>query len=104
MSTIYPIAQTLYVNKQSESASQQYSHNRSENEIKAVAKSAALEGDIIKIGDASSFIEAQDMFERANQFNKISNNAQNGIQAYTSQDIETRRETVRELMGVDLYA
>lgn len=104
MAGIYPVAQTLFVNKQNESASYVQAHNRSADMAKPVSKTVALEGEFIKTGDATSFSDAQHIFERANQFAQMSSTAQNGLQAYTSLDTEKNREAVRRLMGVDLYA
>lgn len=104
MAGIYPLAQTLFVNKQNESASYVQTHNRNADMAKPVNKTAALEGEFIKTGDSASFSDAQHIFERANQFAQMSSTAQNGLQAYTSLDTEKTREAVRRLMGVDLYA
>lgn len=104
MAAIYPLAQTLFVNKQNESASYVQTHNRNAEAAKSVSKVAALEGEFIKTGDSTSFSEAQHIFERAKQFSQMSSNAQNGLHAYTSLDTEKTREALRNLMGVDLYA
>lgn len=104
MPTIYPLAQTLFVNKQSESAHYQQAQNRNADIVKPVNKLHAIEGEFIKIGDSASFNEAKHIFERANQYAQMTNNAQNGLQAYTALDVDKTREDVRRLMGVDLYA
>jgi hypothetical protein len=104
MAGIYPLAQTLFVNKQNESASYVQTHNRNADMAKPVSKQAALEGEFIKTGNSASFSDAQHIFERANQYAQMSSTAQNGLQAYTSLDTERTREAVRHLMGVDLYA
>jgi len=104
MSTVYPLAQSLFVNKQSESTSHQQTQDRNVDAVKSANNATAIEGEFIKIGDSTSFMEAQDMFERAKQYANMTNNAQNGLQTYTSLDAENQREALRELMGVDLYA
>ena len=104
MAAIYPLAQTLFVNKQNESASYVQTHNRNVEMAKPANMVVALEGEFIKTGDSGSFSDAQHIFERANQFAQMSSNAQNGLHAYTSLDTERTREAVRRLMGVDLYA
>lgn len=104
MPTIYPLAQTFFVNKHSESANSQQAQNRNADIVKPVTKGTAIEGEFIKVGDSTSFSGAQHIFERANQYAQMTKSAQNGLQAYTSLEVESTRETLRGLMGVDLYA
>jgi hypothetical protein len=109
MPSIYPIAQSLFVNRQAESAAQQGPLKGGEkslnnNDLHTKTKVSPIEGEFIKIGDMVSFNEAENLFDRAHQYAQMTSSAQNGLQAYTSIDVENKREALRRLMGVDLYA
>jgi hypothetical protein len=108
MANIYPTTQSLFVNKQLESPTQQVPIREPKNNLQKGAALAPIEGEFVKIGDSVSFSEAENLFERANQYAQmnadISKSAHNGLQAYTAIDTETKREALRSLMGVDLYA
>lgn len=103
---MFPVTQSLFVNRQVESTGQQSTVNKKIDSTNAQhqAKPKVVEGEFIKIGDSVSFTEAESLFERANQYAQLSNSAQNGLQAYTSIDAQNKREELRRLMGVDLYA
>lgn len=104
VATIYPMTQSLFVNKQTESTSQQVSPRDTKAENPSATRQMPIEGEFIKIGDSVSFSQAENLFDRANKYAELSNNAQNGLQAYTAIDTENKREALRRLMGVDLYA
>lgn len=63
-----------------------------------------LEGDVIKRGEPDNFAQADDIFKRAEYFKSLSSSVKQGIQAYTSIDNEFKREQIKLMMGVDLYA
>jgi len=104
MPTIYPLAQTVFVNKQGQSVRGPQTSIANTELTKPVTKATVFEGEFIKTGDSTNFTHARDIFERANQFALLTNNAQNGLQSYTFSDTQDKREALRHLMGVDLYA
>jgi hypothetical protein len=108
MATIYPMTQSFFVNKQAESPAQQAvvkdsAENKKET-TNNVQKAKPVEGEFIKVGDAVSFNQAEDLFENAKKYVEMTKNAQQGLQAYTSLDTDTKRDKLHNLMGVDLYA
>lgn len=104
MASIYPMTQSLFVNRQAQSATQQQPVKDINSAIHVKAKPSPIEGEFFKIGDSVSFSQAENLFERANQYAQMTKSAQNGLQAYTAIDTETKREELQRLMGVDLYA
>lgn len=104
MTTIYAMTQSMFVNKQAQSPQPPSAIKDPHSARNLSQKPAAIEGEFIKIGDSVTQDDAQNLFERANQYAQLSANAQNGLQAYTAIDTENKREALRQLMGVDLYA
>lgn len=100
MADIFPVKQSLFVNRQAQAATQTNDAVKNTNG----SSPAVIEGEYIKIGDFASFSQAKSLFETANQFASLSNNAQNGLQAYTALDAQNKRDELKRLMGVDLYA
>ncbi len=89
--------------RQTESGQQPLGKDSS-NAVEATTKLSPIEGEFFKIGDSVSFSQAENLFERANQYAQLTTSAQNGLQIYTAIDTGSQREELRRLMGVDLYA
>jgi hypothetical protein len=104
--------QSLFVNRQSASTAAQMPIKENKGDVshpvqevaQAKKTKAPIEGEFIKIVEHASFDQAENLFEHANQYAKMTNNAQNGLQAYTAIDTQNKRNALRDLMGVDLYA
>jgi hypothetical protein len=103
MASIYPMTQSLFVNRQPDSAPQPLVKDIN-SAVEATTKLSPIEGEFFKIGDSVSFSQAENLFERANQYAQLTTSAQNGLQIYTAIDTGSQREELRRLMGVDLYA
>ncbi|MFT4652657.1 MAG: hypothetical protein ACJA0G_001054 [Kangiellaceae bacterium] len=103
MASIYPMTQSLFVNRQPDSAQQPLVKDIN-SAVEATTKLSPIEGEFFKIGDSVSFSQAENLFERANQYAQLTTSAQNGLQIYTAIDTGSQREELRRLMGVDLYA
>lgn len=104
MASIYPMTQSFFVNRQPDSAAQSPRVKDVNSAIQATTKLSPIEGEFFKIGDSVSFSQAENLFERANQYAQMTTSAQNGLQVYSAIDTGSEREELRRLMGVDLYA
>ncbi len=96
------MVQTLFVNKQVEPFQKYDSKTQQTDADKQSLK--PLEGEYIKIGDSVGFAQAEELFEHTNRYAAMPSKVHNGLQAYTSIDMANKREALRSLMGVDLYA
>ena len=89
--------------RQTESGQQPLGKDSS-NGVEDRTKLSRNEGGFFRRGDSVSFSQAENLFERANQYAQLTTSAQNGLQIYTAIDTGSQREELRRLMGVDLYA
>lgn len=102
MQSTSPVNQTLFVNQQVQRVQQQGAV-QAKTERTATNK-IVVEGELLSVGDSESFAQAQDIFERANSFDKLPTRVQEGLQAYNAHALEQQRSAVKGMMGVDLFA
>jgi len=59
---------------------------------------------IVKLGSKQNMADAEAMFERANSYANVSAKIQKNIAAYEAIEVSQKRESLSQMMGVDLYA
>ncbi|MEM0911271.1 MAG: hypothetical protein AAGJ37_09875 [Pseudomonadota bacterium] len=64
----------------------------------------AVNVELIKRGDLHSFKQADMLFNRANAYANMTMQAQRMLSGYQSVALDERKETIRQMLGVDLYA
>lgn len=105
MQSLPSIRQSLFVNS--------FENNQTRNEkvdTKAHQQSEqsdqkkVIQGQVIRKGEAQSFTQADDIFERANYYDSLPSSTKEGLKAYTSIDNEIKRDQIKQMMGIDLYA
>lgn len=104
MSSINSVNQSLFVNRQApDQAANKASKHSAEEKAPLV-----IEADFVQTGSQKSIEQADAMFSRANDYAKLSEHyspkAQQGIQAYNALEVESKRDHIRGIMGVDIYA
>lgn len=68
---------------------------------------AIIEGDYVRVGDEKTIEQAQELFSRAGlyeQYAKLDSRAAKGLETYQSLLTASERDSISELMGVDVYA
>ncbi len=107
MQSILSTRQSIFINDSANSAVRPNKVANNVDNAGAFEQNApkkVLEGHIIKRGESENFAQADGIFERAEYFKSLSSSVKQGIQAYTSIDNEVKREQIKSMMGVDIYA
>lgn len=102
MQSISTVNQSIFNNKQVETGDRKNLQSNNENTNPKAQK--ILEGELLKVGDTVTQQQAEDIFERTHIFQDLSYQAQHGLKAYVSHELDYKRQALKETMGVDLYA
>ncbi len=108
MAIVNSLNSSIYVNRQLDSAQNQSKDASKENVQKEQRAGVVLDAQYVKRLDESNEQQAKELFERANQYKEAIKQApeknQQSLNVYRSLDMLEQKETIQNMMGVDLYA
>lgn len=102
MQSVGSVNQSLFVNKHHENLSHKYAKVDSASD--KAQSIQPIEGELLKMGDSVSASHANDLFNRSSAFKEFPYQVQHGLKSYTSLEMNETRESLKAIMGVDLYA
>ncbi|GEM_PF-5216455 len=82
---------------------QQQNKQKLDSGIKNVAEKP-INVELINSGDKRSFEHAEMLFKRANAYAGLTMQAQRMLTGYEGVVLNERKETIRQMLGVDIYA